>query len=187
MLHIVQRAVKEECNLRNDAKLLCNLAAELSAESPAVFVQCAHHGFGLVGVLRHVHDLARLGVLLVEVDDALGKLDFLLLNGGVGVLGPAEALEEILDDDDRIEALLAKVKPNYGTDAMDAARIAAISQYVMENADVSWWEFWRDDRDDARRVWAKAVLAAASRSSDDYVICFYLDQLRWCGYPAGLR
>jgi hypothetical protein len=92
-----------------------------------------------------------------------------------------EALEEILDDDDRIEALLAKVKPNYGTDAMDAARIAAISQYVMENADVSWWEFWRDDRSDEREDWAKALLKAAFNAKDDYVAIYFLDQLRWCG------
>jgi hypothetical protein len=92
-----------------------------------------------------------------------------------------EALEEILDDDDRIEALLAKVKPDYGTDAMDAARIAAISQYVMENADVSWWEFWRDDRSDEREDWAKALMKAACGAKDDYVAVYFLDQLRWCG------
>lgn len=92
-----------------------------------------------------------------------------------------EALEEILDDDDRIEALLARVRPDYGTDAMDAVRIAAISQYVMENADVSWWEFWRDDRSDEREDWAKALLKAAFKAKDDYVAIYFLDQLRWCG------
>lgn len=92
-----------------------------------------------------------------------------------------EALEEILDDDDKIEALLAKIRPNYGTDAMDAVRIAAISQYVMEGARVSWWEFWRDDLSDEREDWAKALLKAAASAKDDYVAEYCLDQLRWCG------
>lgn len=98
-----------------------------------------------------------------------------------------EALEAVLADEGKIAALLAEVKPGYDTPVLAAAKIGAISQYVMENAGASWWEFWRDDRDDERRIWAEAVLAAASRSSDDYVICFYLDQLRWCGYPCQKR
>jgi hypothetical protein len=92
-----------------------------------------------------------------------------------------EAIEEILDDDDRIEELLAKIKPNYATDAIDAVRIAAVTQYVMEGARVSWWEFWRDDLSCERKRWAKALLKAAWKAKDDYVAEYCLDQLRWCG------
>ena len=46
-------------------------------------------------------------------------------------------------------ALLAKVKPNYGTDPLVASQIAAISQFVMRPG----WE-------NARGVWADALFKA---------------------------
>ena len=92
-----------------------------------------------------------------------------------------EALEAVLADEGKIAALLAEVKPGYDTPVLAAAKIGAISQYVMENAGVSWWEFWRDDRSDEREDWAKALLKAAFNAKDDYVAIYFLDQLRWCG------
>ena len=91
-----------------------------------------------------------------------------------------EALAAILADEKALESLLAKVKPGYATDAIDAVRIAAISQYVMQGADVSWWEFWRNDFAAERKLWAKLLLKCAAAANDDYVAIYYLDQLRWC-------
>jgi hypothetical protein len=91
-----------------------------------------------------------------------------------------EALEAILEDENAVASLLAEVKPGYGTDALAAAKIAAVSQYVMERAGTPWWKFWRDDRSLERRLWAKALLNAAGKAADDYVAEYYLDQLRWC-------
>ena len=51
------------------------------------------YGAGLILVFGDVDDLARVGVDLVEVDDGLRQIDFLLLHGGIAVLGPAEAAE----------------------------------------------------------------------------------------------
>ena len=67
-------------------------------------------------------------------------------------------------------ALLAKVKPNYGTDPLVASQIAAISQFVMR----SGWE-------SARGVWANALFDAFRTATDDTVRMAYLEQLRWCG------
>ena len=67
-------------------------------------------------------------------------------------------------------ALLAKVKPNYGTDPLVASQIAAISQFVMRPG----WE-------SARGVWANALFDAFRTATDDTVRMAYLEQLRWCG------
>ena len=67
-------------------------------------------------------------------------------------------------------ALLAKVKPNYGTDPLVASQIAAISQFVMRPG----WE-------SARGVWANALFDAFRMATDDTVRMAYLEQLRWCG------
>ena len=67
-------------------------------------------------------------------------------------------------------ALLAKVKPNYGTDPLVASQIAAISQFVMRPG----WE-------NARKVWADALFDSFRTATDDTVRMAYLEQLRWCG------
>ena len=67
-------------------------------------------------------------------------------------------------------ALLAKVKPNYGTDPLVASQIAAISQFVMRPG----WE-------NARGVWADALFDSFRTAPDDTVRMAYLEQLRWCG------
>lgn len=92
-----------------------------------------------------------------------------------------EELEAVLAGECSVKALLARLKPAYSTDAIDLARIAAVSQYVMEGELVSWWEFWKDDRSDERKLWAKALLEKAASADDEYIALFCLDQLRWCG------
>ena len=67
-------------------------------------------------------------------------------------------------------ALLAKVKPSYGTDPLVASQIAAVSQFVMRPG----WE-------SARRVWTDALVDSFRTTTDDNVRMTYLDQLRWCG------
>lgn len=91
-----------------------------------------------------------------------------------------EALAAIFEEEGAVESLLAEVKPGYATGAMAAAKIAAVSQYVMERAGTPWWMFWRSDRAEERKRWAKALLDAAGKAADDYVAEYYLDQLRWC-------
>ena len=82
-------------------------------------------------------------------------------------------------------ALLAEVKPAYASCPMKLAQIAAVSQYVM--LDDCWCRkvflFWTQTHDDQRKIWTKALLAAAKGAADPYVTVFMLDQLRWCGYP----
>ena len=67
-------------------------------------------------------------------------------------------------------ALLAKVKPNYGTDPLAASQIAAVSQFVMRPG----WE-------SARRIWTNALIDSFRTATDDTVSMAYLEQLRWCG------
>ncbi len=67
-------------------------------------------------------------------------------------------------------ALLAKVKPSYGTDPLVASQIAAVSQFVMRPG----WE-------SARGIWTDALVDSFRSATDDTVRMTYLDQLRWCG------
>ena len=77
--------------------------------------------------------------------------------------------------------LIARVKPDYQTDPLDACRIAEANHWVMVDADSSWYEFWRAHRQSGRRVWTEALLKSAEAAPDDYVKIFCLEQLRWCG------
>ena len=77
--------------------------------------------------------------------------------------------------------LIARVKPAYQTDPLDACRIAETTHWVMVDAGSSWYEFWRAHRQSGRRVWTEALLKSAEAASDDYVKIFCLEQLRWCG------
>ena len=67
-------------------------------------------------------------------------------------------------------ALLAKVKPSYGTDPLAASQIAAVSQFVMRPG----WE-------SARGIWMDALVDSFRTATDDTVRMAYLEQLRWCG------
>jgi len=71
-----------------------------------------------------------------------------------------------------LDALLAEVKTGYASDPVAITRIAGLTQYVMRPAGAS-----------SRTAYAGALLAAAQRANDADVICFFLDQLRWCGTP----
>ncbi len=96
-----------------------------------------------------------------------------------------EVLAEFVADEAAAKALLAEVKGAYLTDPMKAMQIAAVTQLVMTD-DESWWQwlcFWQQTREEQRKLWASALLAAARSSKDAYVTVFMLDQLRWCGYP----
>ena len=71
-----------------------------------------------------------------------------------------------------LERLFAEYKTGGVSDPLACTRIAALTQYVMRPAGKSM-----------RKVYADALLAAALRATDADVICFFLDQLRWCGLP----
>ena len=92
------------------------------------------------------------------------------------------ALAAFVEDAASARALLAQVKPAYATDPMVAAQIAAVSQYVMD-AEPSWWAFWSWFGDSPREIWTAALLEAARTADDAYRAEFFLDQLRWCGFP----
>lgn len=91
------------------------------------------------------------------------------------------ALAAVVACDKCAEELLAKLKGAYCTDALVATKIAAVTQYVMIDADAAWYEFWRASRSEERDLWCKQLLAAAKRTDDSYVKQFCFDQLRWCG------
>ena len=84
-----------------------------------------------------------------------------------------EALKAYVMLPKNADDLLAQVKPDYGTDAMVATKIAAVSQLVM----CTKW----DKAPAAREIWTKALLSAAANAPDEYRKMFFLDQLRWCG------
>ncbi|HRR33906.1 MAG TPA: discoidin domain-containing protein [Kiritimatiellia bacterium] len=71
-----------------------------------------------------------------------------------------------------LDALFAEVKTGYASDPVALTRIAALTQYIMRPAGAAH-----------RATYANALLAAAQRAGDADVICFFLDQLRWCGLP----
>ena len=93
-----------------------------------------------------------------------------------------EKLATFVEDAAAARALLAKVLPAYATDPMAAIQIAAVSQYVMR-AEPGWWEFWKWFSEDPRAIWTEALLEAAANAPDAYCAEYFLDQLRWCGYP----
>ena len=83
-------------------------------------------------------------------------------------------------------ALLAQVKTAYATDALVATKIAAVSQYVLTlpTEEAPWYAFWSCPRPaEGRIIWAKALMTAASESTDFYRTMFFLEQLRYAGTP----
>lgn len=101
-----------------------------------------------------------------------------------------EALAAFVKDAASAQALLAELRPAYATCPMKAMQIAAVTQYVMEDAD-TWYGkvflFWRQTRVEQRKIWATALLDVAIAANDPYVQIFALDQLRWCGCPCQAR
>lgn len=86
-----------------------------------------------------------------------------------------EAVAPSLESAAAADALLAQVKGAYKTDPFVATKIGVATQMAMcptcKKAPA------------ARKVWAPALLRAAQASADAYRTMFFLDQLRWCGYP----
>lgn len=71
-----------------------------------------------------------------------------------------------------LEKLFAEVKTGGASDPVASTRIAALTQFVM-----------RPDGAASRKVYTDALLAAAQKAADADVVCFFLNQLRWCGLP----
>jgi len=93
-----------------------------------------------------------------------------------------EMLAAFVADDAAAAKLLAQVKTAYDTDPTVATQAAAVSQWVMVDDDVAWYDFWSGTpRADGRKVWVKALVSRAENADDTYVKLFCLDQLRWCG------
>jgi len=93
------------------------------------------------------------------------------------------ALAEVVACEANASALCAKVLPRYRTDPLAACQIAAVSQYVTAKAGSPWWAFWKSARTDERRLWTRTLLRFAAAAEDVYVKEYFLDQLRWCGFP----
>ena len=102
-----------------------------------------------------------------------------------GVLDPlsANALALSAGGKTAVDALLAEVKPGYATDALKATQIAVLTQRVMAKFPQPWWKFWASEDHAARRLWTSRLQAFAAESKSVDVKLFFLDQLRWCGYP----
>ncbi|MGN0846875.1 MAG: hypothetical protein ACI4RA_05770 [Kiritimatiellia bacterium] len=84
------------------------------------------------------------------------------------------------------EALLAKVKGAYTTDALTLTVIGAVSQYVMEpmigRADGCQKRCSTPGAAPCqRKIWNMALIGAFRKTKDEYIQTFLLDQLRWCG------
>ena len=75
------------------------------------------------------------------------------------------------------DALFAQIKTGGEADAVASVTIAALSQFVMKT----------DTPKATRKAYADALLAAAQKAKEADVVCFYLDQLRWCGMPEQAR
>lgn len=82
-------------------------------------------------------------------------------------------LDKVIATVSTADALLSEVKGAYETDPLLATKIAAVTAHVMEGG-----------QGGARRVWADALLKAATESEDDYRRMFFLEQLRWCGFSS---
>jgi len=91
-----------------------------------------------------------------------------------------DVLADFVADDASACALLAKLKGAYATDPFVLSQIGAVSQWVM-SPEPCWLCFWAPSPAAGRKVWVKALLATAEKSSDTYVQMVCLDQLRWCG------
>jgi hypothetical protein len=83
-----------------------------------------------------------------------------------------------------MRALCTKVLPAYSTDPVAACQIAALTVWVMENQGDKWYVFWRSSREKERSMWVETLLSFASAANDEYVINYFLDQVRWCGKVA---
>lgn len=87
-----------------------------------------------------------------------------------------EELAECVRTQTAADALLAQVKPAYGTDPLVATKIAAVTQFVSSPGDSGCGASCQ-----GRIIWRAALLRAAEKSVDAYRTLYFLEQLRWCG------
>lgn len=77
-----------------------------------------------------------------------------------------------------LDALFAQIKTDGGSDAVASVKIGALSEYVMTAPAAE------------RALYTDALLDAARQAKEPDVVCFFLNQLRWCGrkeQAAGIR
>ena len=86
-----------------------------------------------------------------------------------------EVLAKFLESEKAAMDLLAQVKPHYGTDSLVARQIAAVTQLVMNPK--------CEKAPACRKLWTDALMKSLLSCSDSYCAIFFIDQLRWCGYP----
>ena len=102
-------------------------------------------------------------------------------------LTKTEVLASFVKDEAAAAALLKEVKTGYGTCPEKAFQIAAVTQYVMTDKGgcpfLGALAFWNWFSATEREVWAAQLLAFAEKSEKNDVKMYFLDQLRWCGYP----
>ena len=97
-----------------------------------------------------------------------------------------EALAAVVADAASAKKLLAAIKPAYETCPVAAAKIAAVSQWVML-PDPWYCLFWDGEHEAGRKVWTAALLDAMKTADCKCVKRFCGDQLRWCGYPEQVK
>lgn len=83
-----------------------------------------------------------------------------------------------------IDALLSEVKPGYATDPMKATQIAVLTQRVMAKMPKPQQKKAASADHPSRSLWASRLLAFATDSKPVEVKIYFLEQLRWCGYPS---
>lgn len=82
-----------------------------------------------------------------------------------------KSLEAILKDaDKKLTPLFNGVKADRTTSPLIATQVASLTEFVMTPAGAKY-----------RKAFAKALFEKAKSSTDDYLTCFFLNQLRWCG------
>ena len=90
-----------------------------------------------------------------------------------------KTIAKLVETDESMAALLAKVKGAYKTDPIVATQIMEISHKVMcvkcEKAPK------------CRERWVAQLIKAAETSTDSYRTTFFLDQRRWCGRKSDVK
>ena len=92
--------------------------------------------------------------------------------GALATINETSLAQTLTSGAPALSALFAEIRTGGASDALAATRIAALTQYVM-----------RPGREAVRQAYADALLAAARNAKDADVVCFFLNQLRWCGLP----
>jgi hypothetical protein len=153
-------------------KFLLIAAIAISMASFAKYVDpnpYANYSAGMAPVKGHTMAIAWHATDRAKIDEATA---------------PAN-ISAILASEEKIKALLGEIKEAYQTDELAAAKIAAISQFVMKGAQPKspWWKFWSSEKISiVRQSWANALIERIKSTDDNYIKEYCLDQLRWCGY-----